>query len=157
MTDCSRIADQLRRAFAGDPWHGPPLRELLNGITAEQALSRVLPPAHTIWELVIHIDMYVNAAFDALQGVPMPRWYGTGADWPAIPDTRASAWPAVMDRLFANSERLAQAVELSMDSELQRTVPGREYDFYYLLHGIVQHSLYHGGQIALLKRAISAV
>ena len=32
-TECNRIADQLRRAFSGDPWHGPPLREILAGIT----------------------------------------------------------------------------------------------------------------------------
>ena len=42
------------------------------------------------------------------------------------------------------------------DARLQDTVPGRQYDFYYLFHGIVQHSLYHGGQIAMLKKAMSA-
>jgi uncharacterized damage-inducible protein DinB len=154
-SECARIADQLTRAFTGDPWHGPPLRDLLSDITADQALSRPLPSAHTIWELVVHIDMYVNAAYDAIHGTPMPRWYGTEADWPAITFNTAPAWQEVRDNLFRNAERLAQAIERFTDARLTDTVPGREYDFYYMLHGIVQHSIYHAGQIAVLKRAAS--
>jgi uncharacterized damage-inducible protein DinB len=33
------------------------------------------------------------------------------------------------------------------------TGEGGKYNFYFLLHGVVQHNLYHAGQIALLKRA----
>jgi uncharacterized damage-inducible protein DinB len=152
MTECNRIADQLRRAFTGDPWHGPPILELLAEVTAEQAFERSLPSAHTIWELVVHIDLYVHAAIAAMQGAPMPRWYETGADWPQVIDTSAHAWAATTNGLFSNAERLAQTIESSTDTKLQDAVPGREYDFYYLLQGIVQHSLYHAGQIALLKK-----
>jgi hypothetical protein len=150
-----RIADQLRRAFAGAPWHGYPLRDLLADVTAGQALGRPLPSAHCIWELVLHIDLWVHIAFEATQGVPMPKLYGTEKDWLAVADSSA-AWTAATDHFFQNSERLAQAIEGFGDARLEDIVPGREYDFYYLFHGIVQHSLYHGGQIAMLKRAVSA-
>jgi hypothetical protein len=146
-----RIADQLRRAFAGDAWHGPPLRELLSGVTAAQAHLRPIPSAHTIGELVLHIDAYVQIALGATRGNPMPKLFGTDADWPALPDGEA-VWTETTNRLFANAESLAQAIEgFADDARLKDIVPGREYDFYYLFHGIVQHSLYHGGQIALLK------
>ena len=147
-----RIADQLARAFTGDPWHGPPLRELLTGVGAAQACSRPVPSAHTICELVVHIDMYVTAAIEALQGTPMPEWYGTEQDWPKQ-DPRP--WNEAVESLFRNAERLARAIERLTDDKLQAAVPGRDYDFYYMLHGIVQHSLYHAGQIAMLKKAIA--
>ncbi|HYO83647.1 MAG TPA: DinB family protein [Bryobacteraceae bacterium] len=154
-SECLRVADQLRRAFNGDPWHGPPLSELLSGVTAEQAIARPLPSAHSIWELVVHSDLYVNGAVDAVQGTPLPRWYGTGQDWPEISDRSPQAWSEVTGTLFRNAERLADVVEQFGDDRLQSIVPGREYDFYYLFHGIVQHSLYHGGQIAILKNAVA--
>jgi len=154
-SECLRIADQLRRAFSGDPWHGSPLRDLLAGINAEQACLRPLPSAHTIWELVLHIEIYVNAAYEAIQVVPMPRLFGTEKDWPKVADAREGAWSGATDRLLQSSERLARAIDRFTDERLQETVPGRDYDFYYLFHGIVQHSLYHGGQIAMLKRAVS--
>jgi hypothetical protein len=38
------------------------------------------------------------------------------------------------------------------ESRLAEQVPGKDYDFYHMLHGAVQHALYHAGQIALLKK-----
>ena len=32
-----RILDQMDRAFSGDAWHGPPLKSVLEGLTAEEA------------------------------------------------------------------------------------------------------------------------
>ncbi len=151
-----RIADQLRRAFGGDAWHGPPLLDLLAGVTAEKARARPLASVHSIWELVLHIDIYLQVGFSATQGIPMPQLYGTKGDWPALHEDSEAAWTAAQDRLFHDAEKLAEAVERFDDAKLQTIVPGRSYDFYYLFHGIVQHSLYHGGQIAMLKKAVSA-
>lgn len=152
-----RISDQLRRAFTGDPWHGSPIRDLLAGITAEQARARPSRPVHSIWEILLHVDVYLRIGFEATQGVPMPKLYGTEGDWSSLKVESASAWFDAQDRLFNNAEKLAQAIERFDDAKLQDIVPGRQYDFYYLFHGIVQHSLYHGGQIAMLKKALSAV
>jgi hypothetical protein len=153
-SECDRIADQLRRGFGGDPWHGPPLSDLLAGVAAEQALARPLLCGHTIWELVLHLETWTNAASDAARGIPMPKLVGTEQDWRPIADGDPAAWSQATDRLFQCAERLAQEIEQFTDQRLSETVPGRKYDFYYLFHGIVQHSLYHGGQIALLKKAV---
>lgn len=151
-SECVRIADQLRRAFGYDPWHGPPLSDLLDGVTAEQARAHPVPSAHSIWELVLHIEIYVRVALDAIRGVPQPKLYETKQDWPAAGEGR-ELWEAAKRRLFESGAELARAIEKFGDQQLGEIAPGRDYDFYYLLHGIVQHSLYHGGQIAVLKRA----
>jgi hypothetical protein len=154
-SESHRIADQLRRAFAGDAWHGPSLLETLDGVTAEEAAARPLASAHSIWELVLHIQLYAHIACEAARdGIPMPKLYGTEKDWRVVTDRSATEWAGATAQLFATGERLGQAIESFTDARLQETVPGREYDFYYLFHGIVQHSLYHGGQIAMLKREI---
>jgi hypothetical protein len=151
-SEAARIADQLRRAFGGEAWHGPSLRELLNRVTVQQAANRPLPAAHTIWELVLHIDQWVDAAYAATQGVALPNELNTEKDWPSVGTVSAAAWTGATSQLFRNAERLSQAIEGCHD-KLEDTVPGRHYDFYYLLHGVVQHSLYHAGQIAILCRA----
>jgi DinB superfamily len=154
-SECSRIADQLRRELVGEPWHGTPLRDLLAGVTAEQALARPLPNAHNIWELLLHMDVWASAASDAARGAPMAKIYQTEKDWP-VPDARsAMAWQPAIGHFFMVGERLAEAISDFPDSRLQDIVPGRKYDFYFLFHGIVQHNLYHGGQIALLKKAVN--
>ena len=152
--ECRRIADQLRRALSGNAWHGPPLSELLANVTAEQASARPLAAVHSIWELALHIEVWTDAALGATKGTPMAKIVGTDQDWrPA--GNGAAAWTSTQSRLFSTGEQLAQAIEGFSDDGLKEIVPGRKYDFYHLFHGIVQHSLYHGGQIAMLKKAVA--
>ena len=56
------------------------------------------------------------------------------------------------DDLAAGTVRPEIALGLS-DEELLEKTPGGS-DKYFLLHGVIQHDLYHGGQMAQLKRAI---
>jgi uncharacterized damage-inducible protein DinB len=151
-TECSRIADQLRRAFDGNAWHGPALKELLADVKAEQAYAHSVSGAHSIWELVLHITVWTRATLLAMHGTPMPKIVGTVEDWPVITDSGPESWQATVKVLFQVKDDVAAAIEKFGDARLTEIVPGRKYDFYYLFHGIVQHSLYHGGQIALLKK-----
>lgn len=155
-TECLRIADQLRRAFQGKAWHGPSITDLLADVTAQQASLHPVARGHSIWELVLHIEVWANAAAQATQGVRMAKIVGTPEDWPSVTAASAQEWEAVTKRLFATCERLSDAIEQFGDARLSEIVPGRQYDFYYLFHGIVQHSLYHAGQIGLLKKALVA-
>ena len=52
-SEAARIADQLRRAFDGEAWHGDSLFEILKGVSAKQAAARPVANAHSIWELVL--------------------------------------------------------------------------------------------------------
>jgi hypothetical protein len=48
---------------------------------------------------------------------------------------------------------LVKTVAALPESRLRERVPGKRYDFYFMLHGVAQHELYHAGQIAILKKA----
>jgi len=149
-----RIADQLRQVFSGNPWYGFPLTELLAGITAEEAAVRPLPSLHSIWELVLHMNLWARVALEASQGVSMPKLYGTEKDWLTVDAASAPAWQAAKEQIAETINHLAQAIARFDDTRLPETVPGREYDFEYLFRGIIQHSVYHFGQIAMVKAAI---
>lgn len=151
-SECFRIADQLRRAFDGKAWHGSSLRELLSDVKPAQAAAHPLVGAHSIWELVLHITVWTRAALGATQGQPMPKIVGTPEDWPAVTDSSTEAWAGAMQRMYGAKDELAAAIEKFGDARLTEITPGRSYDFYHLFHGIVQHSLYHAGQIAVLKK-----
>lgn len=150
-TECTRIADQARRAFEGEAWHGSSLKELLENVSYEQANKKPLAGAHSIWELALHIAVWVEASEASVHGTPMPKIVGTVEDWPPVKDASPAAWTKAKDRLFRSGVQLSQTISKFSDERLHDIVPGRKYDFYHLFHGIVQHSLYHGGQIAILK------
>ncbi|MBZ5548012.1 MAG: DinB family protein [Acidobacteriia bacterium] len=153
MTETARIADQLRRAFSGDAWHGDSLLEILDGVTAAQAAARPIPHAHTIWELVLHIAAWDGAVRRRMGGEAVTL---TGdQNFPSARDTSESAWRKTTEHVRRVHDELVQAVSEFPDTRLTEQVPGKQgahYNYYYMLHGVVQHELYHAGQIALLKK-----
>lgn len=153
--ECLRIADQLHRAFNGEAWHGPSLQELLRQVKAQEAATHPGGNAHSIWEIVLHIRTWANAALQANRGIPVPASVNDlplEQDWPPVKEQTAAAWDGAIQQIFAIAQELETVIKTFDEARLRNTVPGRDYNFYFLFHGVVQHSLYHAGQIALLKK-----
>jgi uncharacterized damage-inducible protein DinB len=147
----SRIADQLRRAFEGDAWHGPALLELLQDLDPASAAAKPVPAVHSIWELVLHIAAWDGAALRRIAGETIQL---TGdANFPVVPKPTEAAWRKAVAHARRTHDTLVKTVASLPESRLRDRVPGKKYDFYHLLHGVAQHELYHAGQIAILKKA----
>jgi uncharacterized damage-inducible protein DinB len=146
------IADQLRRAFDGEAWHGPALLELLKDIDAPTAAAKPLPDVHSIWELVLHVAAWDNAGLRRLAG-EKAQLKGT-ANFPLVPDPPTEeAWRSTVMSITRRHKKLVESVANLSEKRLRSQVPGKDYDFYHMFHGIAQHELYHAGQIAILKKA----
>jgi uncharacterized damage-inducible protein DinB len=155
ISETGRLADQIRRAFEGDAWHGDSLKELLASVTAETAATRPIQNAHNIWELVLHIAAWDNAVLRRIGGAAVELT--DKQNFPPIKDTSSAAWSRTLIHLEQTHNELIKSVASFPDSRLRDPVPGKiedYYDFYYMFSGIVQHELYHAGQIALLKKAL---
>ncbi len=150
LPEAARIADQLRRAFDGSAWHGPSLMELLEDVDAATAAAKPFPNVHSIWELVLHIAAWDAAGCRRLSGEKIQP---TGnANFPIALSPAGPAWRMAIAQVKRTHDGLVKAVEALPESRLRERVPGKRYDFYFMLHGIVQHELYHAGQIAILKK-----
>jgi uncharacterized damage-inducible protein DinB len=140
-------------------WHGPALVDVLEGVTADRARKRPVPGAHSIWELVLHITAWSDIARQRVKGqatgdpTPEQDWPPvTGSD-PKAGSNLASDWRLAVERLSESHRQLAADTRQLDDEQLDAYVPGLDYSVSVLLHGIVEHGTYHGGQIALLKKA----
>ena len=160
MSEIHRILDELQREHEGDPWHGSPLRTILEGITHEQAARRPLPNAHSIWELVLHITAWKGEVARRLGGAPAGE--PQEGDWPSVGEPTGERWEAARARLEVVHRDLIGAIRVLPEQKLfesTKDVRDREtgggVSHYVLLHGIVQHDVYHAGQIALLKKAVT--
>lgn len=153
MTAAQRLANQITRTVTGPMWHGPALDDALADITPAEAASRPVAAAHSIWELVLHVAVWAEVALARLGPEPPTA---PAEDWPSVPMATAADWEAALERLHLSHERLAQAVERMDDSALRAIVdlPGPRHSVEVMLHGVVEHGTYHGGQIVLLRRAL---
>jgi len=150
--EAEKIADQLERAFEGDAWHGQTISEILTDISAEQAAASPLAGVHSIWEIVLHTTVWQRTVRERLQGQPIVS-LPDEIDWPRVTETSATAWCEAVRDLRAEYELLREEALKWSDRDLGVTTEGQRYTVYEMLHGVVQHGLYHAGQIAILKKA----
>jgi uncharacterized damage-inducible protein DinB len=154
MSETARLADQIRRAFEGEAWHGDSVLELLSDVDAKIAAAHPIKSAHSIWELVLHIAAWDDAVLRRTGGTAVKL--SDDQNFPPVNDTSQAAWKKAVEHAKHVHNELVKAVASFPDSRLGDQVPGKTesyYNFFYMFSGIVQHELYHAGQIALLRKA----
>ncbi len=150
------LSESIARSVAGDPWHGPSLAALLAGVTDAEAAARPIGAAHTIGELVLHAAAWMDEVAARLRGATPGE--PEAGDWPA-----PCAWPEARARLEAAHGRLQRALADFPEARLGEVVGGERVaalgtgvTFEAMLIGVAEHNAYHGGQVALLLRALRA-
>lgn len=150
MSEIHRIAKQLQRTFQGRAFHGPALEEALEGVTAKMAAARSPGGAHNIWQIVLHTMLWQDTLRRWLQGdLRRPT---DEEDWPKIVDKSEAAWQATRQRLRQSNDALRDVVMTLDESRLEEPLGEHMAKVYVALHGIIQHNIYHAGQISLLKK-----
>jgi uncharacterized damage-inducible protein DinB len=149
--------EELRQAARGAPWHGPSLATLLRTVDAATAAAHPLEGLHSVWEIVLHLQGWARECSRRLQGHPAAL--PPDGDWPAVTASNAAAWAAAQADLWAAHQELEDAVARLSEADLEEavaTLDGPAVRCEQLVSGLVQHDAYHGGQIALLKKACAA-
>ena len=158
MREVDRIADLFERVRGGDAWHGPSVRSALEGVDANTAVAHPVPGAHSICEIVLHMTAWVQEVRRRLRvGVAQEPEAG---DWPSRSASSEPEWRTVLAALDAANAELLKAIRAMDDVQLSDVIGeagdpalGTGVTRYVMLHGLVQHHVYHAGQISLLKRA----
>lgn len=148
-----RIVKLLNSSFHGGAWHGPSLLEAVKSVkpkVAEYKLGNV----HSIAELIYHMTSWrifvarkING--DADYVIPEEKNFGK---FEKVDEFELET--LLMELSLSHDELLSQLSDKE-DNFLTKNVPGTEYDYYTLIHGVIHHDLYHTGQISILKKLIS--
>ncbi len=148
----------LIELLAGQGAHVDPLAMAL--ATDATLAGRALPGAsHTIWQLVWHLDYWMDYELQSLEsrepGYPehaAESWPRTAA--PATPE----AWRQELDRFARLLAVLAGWAARLEDPEVARRLvhPAKQETVTDVLWQMVAHNSYHAGQIAMLLRAFGA-
>ena len=149
MRSTERLLDQLNRAFGGEAWHGPALRNLLDGVTEEQAKAHPIRGAHSILELVVHIGTWNDVVGRRVGGTEVDL--KTVEDWT---DVSKINWKDAIARLEKAQSVLVDSVARLASDDLEKPVAGAKRSKFTEVAGALQHTVYHSGQIALLKKAL---
>lgn len=129
------------------------MMEILNNVDAAKAFQST-SHIHGICELVQHITTWRVFAIKKLDG---DQNYDVSQEenWKDATNQNETAWKIILSELDDSQEKLLEKLEAFSDQNLDEVVPGKAYSYYTLIHGVIQHDLYHLGEIALLSRELS--
>lgn len=153
MTDPKELATRIRQTVTGPMWHGPSINEALEGLTYVAANSRPIAGAHSVWELALHIASWADIARTRL-GEQIMRDPIRSKDWPPVPAPSPSAWRQAVEQIGSAYDALATHLEWMKPEDLQRIVPGRDYTVETMVRGVIEHGVYHAGQVAIIRKAL---
>jgi uncharacterized damage-inducible protein DinB len=138
------------QVLQGSAWHGDPIWQILEGISPEAAAARPLPGAHSIWEIVMHMSFW--------EGVVTERLHGRRAglieekNFPPVPALTEENWAKTLDEFRTSNRELRDALAKLDPAKLDELSAAGKRTYYDEVHGIIEHHVYHAGQIALLKK-----
>jgi len=152
MNLTGQIAKNLREVFFGGNWTSSNLKDNLADVTWQQATTQVYS-FNTIAALTYHMNYYVSAVLNVLQGKPLDAKDKYSFDLPLIQSQED--WEKLLNKTWTDAETFASLIEQLPETKLSETFTDKKYGNYYRnLHGVIEHIHYHLGQIVLLKKIL---
>jgi len=148
------LSEQIKDAYEGDPWFGRNAKTLLSEV--DEAMVFEKPNGqHSIVELLWHMinwREFTISRFKKDNGNDLH--YFEINDWRKLDHSNKNLWQQGLQRLQQTQDELIELLQQQNDELLNQNVEERNYNFRKLLNGIVQHDIYHLGQIAYLKKLL---
>lgn len=149
-----QISKLLNNLFFGGNWTGTNLKDSITSITLEEA-NTTIGDCNTIAVLLFHINYYVEGTLPVLNGGTLDIKDKYSFDAPEI--QTETDWEAFKTKVLENAKSLIQDITSLEDDKLFETFVDEKYGTYYRnLHGIIEHTHYHLGQINILLKQIRA-
>jgi hypothetical protein len=152
MNLSSQIAKLIRAVYFGGNWCAVNLKDSLAGLDWRQATTKVYS-FNTIATLVYHMNYYVTAASEVLEGKPLDAHDKYSFDLPPV--SSQQDWGKLLDKFWTDAENFASLVEQLPESKFEETFSDEKYGNYYRnIHGVIEHNHYHLAQIVLIKKLL---
>ena len=152
MSLTTQLAKHLKDVHFGGNWTTSNLKDNLKDISWTQATTQVYN-LNSIATLTYHIHYYVHAVLDVLKGSSLNAKDEYSFNHPPIQSQ--NDWEQFLNLVWTDAEQFANLVETLPEEIFEENFTDAKYGIYYRnLHGIIEHSHYHLGQIALIKKIL---
>jgi hypothetical protein len=160
MSTSEYLNKDLTAVLSGDPWYGNNVYNIIDAVTFETAFEKPPGSIHNIAGVVLHMISWTEEVIDRLNG--LTAQLPSSGDWPdpGVPDEQK--WQNYVSNLKLVNVNLLGLIQNFPEEEWQLPYKderdrelGTGVNFEELVKGLIQHHIYHSGQVALLTRILS--
>lgn len=146
------IISNLQNVLSGEPWYGRPVYSLLEETDPAKASIKPNQQGHSALELLYHMITWAEFTLKRLEGDQEKDVAAfEQLDWRTI-DPALHTWKKGLADFKAIHSRIIELLQGKDDTLLKEKVDYRNYNFRFLLNGLIQHNIYHLGQIAYINK-----
>lgn len=151
-TKISSYIRQFEQLYSGGSWQDESFEAKLQDITNETAFTQPLPGVHSIAEIIWHSLYWRTVLIKIMEG--NDRYKDETAEkynFLPVETLKQQGWNHLWNEWKKSQEQIIQYLSEKTDRYLEEKGPGKT-DREYIVEGIVQHDIYHLGQIGLIKK-----
>jgi uncharacterized damage-inducible protein DinB len=158
MTTSEKLQQELEKVLSGRPWYGTGIYDTIAKVSFEAAYEKPPGSVHNIAEIVLHMVAWTEEVMDRMNG--MTAGVPTSGDWPETGKPEEQKWQNYVDDLKLVNVNLIRIIQDFPDEQWDEPIDDQRGDrpvvtYEALINGLIQHHIYHAGQIALLNRIIN--
>lgn len=149
------IIKSFESTLSGQPWFGRAVYEILGEVDESKAGTKPNGTEHSMLELIWHMNTWAEFVLGSLENRPADEMKTIEAnDWRTL-DPKNHTWKKGIDQLKSTHNKITELLQQKTDdSFLSEIVPTRKFNYRFMLNGLIQHNIYHLGQVAYLKKML---
>lgn len=158
-SEINTLIQRIEMVNTGEPWFGKNVYKILDEVKTEKSTLSVTlnkgEPSHTCQELIWHMNTWAEFT---LKRIEKDTDYDPAAaekqDWRTI-DTIFETWRKGVSTFKELQQKIIDLLKEKEDSFLDEKVDYREYNFRFLINGMIEHNIYHAAQIAFAYKLLN--
>lgn len=160
MDKSAKLQTQLETVLYGKPWYGTPIYTILESVSFEAAYEKPAGASHNIAEILMHMLAWTEEAISRMGDKPAGE--PLRGDWSDSGTPDEAKWLQLIASYKLANVDLTHLIsvfpeekwtEATNDDRAVYTGYGATYEA--LINGLIQHHVYHAGQISLLNKMIN--
>ncbi len=148
------IIRNLQNTLSGEPWFGRPVYTILEEVDVSKVYINPGNSGHSLIELLYHMITWAGFTLGKLDNnADADLTQSEDLDWREI-NPAIHSWTAGLEKFRKIHEKIISILETKEDDFLSGMVEGREFNYRFMLNGLIQHNIYHLGQVAYVKKLL---
>lgn len=152
MTEKERISALYQSVYNGNPWIDINIIDTLKSFTAKEAFTKSKPNVNSVWEIVNHMIQWRFNVVQRIQGKILTS--PENNYFTPIIDNSEQAWKSILQDLDESQNLWITVLKNFDEAQFEKVYPNNNHSYYEHIQGIIQHDLYHLGQIVILKKLV---
>lgn len=153
-TVIQNLIDTLEVTFDKEPWFGDSILVKLKTIDYKK-VNQKIDNSNSIALLLKHMIQWRVFVIEKIQGdKDFDIKLNSEMDWPLVTIDNEIEWFSLIEELKITQAKLVNLISEKSDDYLEEITVGKNYTNRILIEGIIQHDVYHLGQIGLINSLI---